>query len=86
MDQLSSLVSQALWLIVWLSLPAVVVSAGVGMLVSFFQAITSLQDSSVSQGIKLFCVGLTVLVAAPWGAQKVLAFANTAIQLIFKGA
>lgn len=85
MDQLSSLVSQALWLTVWLSLPAVVVSAGVGMLVSLFQAVTQLQDSSVSQGIKLFCVGLTVMVAAPWGAQKVLAFANVAIQTIFKG-
>lgn len=85
MDQLSSLVSQALWLIVSLSVPAIVVSAVVGLLVSLFQAVTSLQDSSVSQGIKLFCVGLTVVVAAPWGAQKVLAFANVAIQTTFKG-
>ena len=84
MEQLSSLVSQALWLIVLLSLPSVLVSAGVGLLVSLFQAVTSLQDSSVSQGVKLFCVGLTVMVTAPWCAQKVLAFAHTAIEIIFR--
>ncbi len=78
------LVSEALWLIVVLSLPSVLVSAGVGLLVSLFQAVTSLQDSSVSQGVKLFCVGVTVLVTAPWCAQKVLVFANMAIENIFR--
>lgn len=86
MEQIANLVSQALWLVVWLSLPAIVVSASVGLLVSLFQAVTSLQESSVVQGIKLFCVGLTVLLTAPWAAQKLVTFANAAILLTFKGS
>jgi type III secretion protein S len=58
----------------------VVVSAVIGLLVSFMQAITSLQDQSISQGAKLIAVILTLLMAAPWGGALVLGFAKQAIE------
>ena len=64
-DVVVQLTSEALMMCVLLSLPAVVVSALIGLIVSFFQAITSLQDSSISQGIKLLAVTGVVVVTTP---------------------
>lgn len=78
-DNIIRLTSEALLLCLMVSLPAVLVSAVVGLLISFAQAITSLQDQSISQGTKLFAVVITLLVAAPWGASVVLRFAESLI-------
>ena len=79
-DNIVQFSSQALLLCLMVSLPAVAVAAIVGLLVSFVQAITSLQDQSISQAAKLFAVVVTLLVAAPWGASIVLAFARKAME------
>jgi type III secretion protein S len=79
-DNIIRLTSEAMLLCLLASLPVVAVSAVVGLLVSFLQAITSLQDQSISQGIKLIAVVLTLVVAAPWGAALVLRFAQTLLE------
>jgi type III secretion protein S len=71
------LTSEALLLCLLVSLPATVVSAVVGLLVAFVQAITSLQEQSISQGAKLVSVVVTLLALGPWGASIVLRFAQT---------
>jgi type III secretion protein S len=76
-DNIIRLSSEAMLLCLLVSLPVVAVSAIVGLLVSFVQAITSLQDQSISQGAKLIAVIVTLLVAAPWGASVVLRFAES---------
>ena len=83
-DTLIQLTSQALMLCVVLSLPAVAVSAIVGLLVSFFQAITSLQDSSISQGIKLLVVTAAVLIAAPWAGGTLARFSESILAALFQ--
>lgn len=80
-DNIIRLTSQALLLCLLVSMPAVVVAAVVGLLVSFGQAVTSLQDQSISHGVKFFAVVITLIVAAPWGAAIVLGFARQAMQL-----
>jgi type III secretion protein S len=65
------------------SLPAVLVAALVGLLVSFVQAVTSLQDSSISHSVKLVAVSVTIMLAAPWGASAILQFARSVMQSIF---
>jgi type III secretion protein S len=65
------------------SLPAVLVAALVGLLVSFLQAVTSLQDSSISHSIKLVAVSVAIMLAAPWGASAILQFARSVMQSIF---
>jgi len=79
-DNIVQLASHAMLLCLLVSLPVVAVAALVGLLVSFVQAITSLQDQSISQAAKLISVVITLLVAAPWGAAMVLGFARQAFQ------
>jgi type III secretion protein S len=83
-DHVLQLTSQALTLCLVLSLPAVLVSAVVGLLVSFFQAITSLQDSSISQSLKLIAVTVVVFVAAPWAGVTMLRFAESVLTAVFE--
>jgi len=78
-DNIVDLTSHAMILCLLVSLPVVLVSAVVGLLVSFVQAITSLQDQAISQGAKLIAVVITLLVSAPWGASLVLGFARQAL-------
>ena len=78
-DNIVNLTSHAMILCLLVSLPVVLVSAVVGLLVSFLQAITSLQDQAISQGAKLIAVVITLLVSAPWGASLVLGFARQAL-------
>ena len=66
-----------------LSLPAVAVSAIVGLLISFVQAITSLQDSSISQGIKLLAVTVVVAICAPWAGSTLLRFSENLLAAMF---
>jgi type III secretion protein S len=75
-DTLVGLATQGLLLCLYVSLPIVVVASGVGLLVSFIQAITSLQDQTLSFGIKLVAVVIALIVAAPLGASAILRFAN----------
>jgi type III secretion protein S len=79
-DNIVRLTSEAMLMCLMVSLPVVAVSAVVGLLVSFLQAITSLQDQSISQGAKLIAVVITLVVAAPWGAAVVLRFAQSLLK------
>jgi type III secretion protein S len=82
-EQVTRLTSEAMILCLMVSAPAVIVSAVVGLLVSFFQAVTSLQDQAISQGVKLVAVVIVVVVAAPWGAFAVLQFAQALLKVAF---
>lgn len=73
------LTSEALMLCLLLSAPAVLVSVIVGLTVSFVQAVTSLQDQAISQGIKLVCVTAVVVMAAPWGGATLMNFTSRVI-------
>lgn len=77
------LTTEALMMCLMLSLPAVAVSAIVGLLISFVQAVTSLQDSSISQGIKLLCVTVVVVICAPWAGSTLLRFSENLLVAMF---
>lgn len=77
------LASEALMLCVILSLPAVAVSAVVGLAISFLQAVTSLQDQSISQGVKLLAVSLVVVLTAPWAGSSLMRFSENLMTAVF---
>lgn len=77
------LTSEALMMCLLLSLPAVAVSAIIGLLISFVQAVTSLQDSSISQGIKLLGVTVVVAFCAPWAGATLLRFSESLLAAMF---
>lgn len=82
-DNVIQLTSEALMLCLVLSLPAVAVAAIVGLLVALAQAVTSVQDQSISQGIKLICVTVTVAATAPWVGGTVLQFSQRLLTAVF---
>jgi type III secretion protein S len=63
---LVSFLSKALYLVLWLSLPPIIVASVVGTLFSLFQALTQIQEQTLSFAIKLIAVMATLTVAAPW--------------------
>lgn len=75
--------SEAMMLCVVLSLPAVLTSALLGLLLAFFQTVTSLQDQSISQGIKQMGVIVVVLVSASWVGASLLRFAERVMAMLF---
>ena len=61
-----SFFTQALYLVLWLSLPPIIVGSVVGTLFSLFQALTQILEQTLSFGIKLIAVSATILLTARW--------------------
>jgi type III secretion protein S len=75
-ENLVRFTTEGLLLCLSVSLPVVIVAALSGLLTSFVQAITSMQDQSISYAVKLVAVVATVLIMGTWGASAILRFAN----------
>jgi len=63
---LISFLSKALYLTLWLSLPPIIVASVVGTLFSLFQALTQIQEQTLSFAIKLIAVMATLALTARW--------------------
>ena len=70
-----SFFTQALYLVLWLSLPPIIVGSVVGTLFSLFQALTQIQEQTLSFGIKLIAVSATILLTARWVGGEMLSCA-----------
>lgn len=70
-----SFLNRSLYLVLILSLPVIVVASVVGVLFSLFQALTQIQEQTLSFAIKLFAVGLTLAISADWIGSNIYAFA-----------
>jgi type III secretion protein S len=75
-DTLVRLTTQGMLLCMYVSLPIVLVAALVGLGVSFLQAITSMQDQTLSHGVKLIAVTIAIVVTAPLSSAAIVNFAN----------
>lgn len=58
--------ANALLLVLYLSLPPIIAAASVGTLVSLLQALTQIQEQTLSFAIKLLVVVITIFVTARW--------------------
>lgn len=79
-DQLAAIGRDLLVTAAWLSLPTIGVSLVVGLLVSLLQAVTSLQEQTLSFAPRLVSVALTLLVLLPWNLRLALAFTQRMFQ------
>lgn len=73
---------QALILTLWLSLPAVATSAIVGLLVGLLQAVTQIQDQSLSYVSKLVAVFVVIALTARWMGGELFQFGENLFHLI----
>lgn len=71
---LTDLTHKALMLILLLSLPPIITAAVVGVLVSLVQAVTQIQDQTLSFAFRLIAVVVTLLITARWLGEQVLIF------------
>jgi type III secretion protein S len=68
---------QLCYLVLMLSLPAIAVASMTGLLVSLFQAITQLQEQTLSFGVKLVSVIVTILLTSSWLGGELTRFSKT---------
>jgi type III secretion protein S len=61
-----SQVVHGLMLTLWLSLPPILVASVVGTLFSLVQALTQIQEQTLSFAVKLVAVGVTLFLTARW--------------------
>ncbi len=66
LSQLVAYLTQALYLTLWLSLPPIIVASVVGTLFSLFQALTQIQEQTLSFAVKLIAVMATLALTARW--------------------
>lgn len=63
-SEIVQLTQQALWFVLMLSAPPIVVAAAVGLLVAFVQAATQLQEQTLQYVLKFFAIVLTIFITA----------------------
>ncbi|HWX11404.1 MAG TPA: flagellar biosynthesis protein FliQ [Trinickia sp.] len=65
-ESVLSLAHRAMYVALLLTAPPLLVSLVVGLLVSFFQAATQINEATLSFIPKLAAVALTLVIAGPW--------------------
>ena len=63
-SEVMQLTYQALWLVLLLSAPPIVVAAIVGLVIAFIQAATQLQEQTIQYAAKFFAIVLTIFITA----------------------
>ena len=81
---LVSYMTQALYLTLWLSLPPIAVAAIVGTLFSLFQALTQIQEQTLSFAVKLIAVFVTILLTARWLSGELYNFTISVFDLLYQ--
>ena len=64
--EVTSFLVQALYLTLLLSMPTILVAAIVGTLFSLLQALTQIQEQTLSFAVKLIAVAITLFLTAGW--------------------
>ncbi|QNM97646.1 type III secretion system export apparatus subunit SctS [Chitinimonas koreensis] len=73
---------KGLMLVVALSAPALIVATVVGVLVSLVQALTQVQDQTLSFSIKLVAVGISLAATGRWIGVELLRLASRLLEMI----
>jgi len=69
-------VKQALLLVLWLTLPPVLVASIVGLAIAMLQAVTQVQDQTISFGIKLLATMVAIALTSVWLGAELMNFAG----------
>ena len=67
---------QAVWLIIKCSAPLLLTSLTVGLIISIFQTVTSIQEQTLTFVPKILCVFLVLILTGDWILNNILNFIN----------
>ncbi len=65
-DAVADMAQDALYLIIKTSLPVLLVSLIIGLIISIFQTVTSIQEQTLTFVPKIVCVFLALILFGPW--------------------
>lgn len=65
---------QALWVLIQIALPVLVFGMVVGILVSLFQAVTQIQEVTLTFVPKIVAVAVALVIFGPWMLATMVAF------------
>ena len=82
MTESIALFKQALWLVVMLSAPPLLVATLLGVATSLLQALTQIQDQTLPYVIKLVSVSVTLLLTGRWIGSEVIGLCVRCMDLI----
>ena len=68
---------QTVWVIVKTSVPLLLVSMVVGLIISLFQTLTSIQEQTLTFVPKLIAILIGIMVMGTWIPNEIVAFMNT---------
>ncbi len=75
-EMVLTVIQQALYVAMLLAAPLLLSALAVGLLVSVFQAATSIQEMTLSFIPKLIVLALTLMFAGPWMLRTITEFAQ----------
>lgn len=73
-DTISEITSQALYLIIQAALPILLVSLAIGLIVSIFQTVTSIQEQTLTFIPKILGIFLTLMLLGSWILNIIIEF------------
>ena len=75
-DDVMAIASDALFLVIKVSAPILLVSLIVGLLISIFQTVTSIQEQTLTFVPKILAVFLSIIVLGNWMLTQITEFMN----------
>lgn len=73
-EAVADIAGNALYLILKVSLPILMVSLIVGLLISIFQTVTSIQEQTLTFVPKIVCVFVALMLLGPWMMQELVEY------------
>lgn len=67
---------QTIWVIVETAVPVLLVSMVVGLVISLFQTLTSIQEQTLTFVPKLIAILLTIMIIGSWMLNQIIGFMN----------
>lgn len=65
-EMVTSIVSQALYCVITTAAPALLVSLVIGLIISIFQTVTSIQEQTLTFVPKVLAIFLTLIIGGNW--------------------
>jgi len=81
-DSVIQIGSEAVKMILLISLPMLVVALVVGISISLFQALTQIQEMTLTFVPKIIAVFAAIIIAAPWMTERMVSYTREIFNMI----
>ncbi len=75
-EAVADIARTALYIILEVSLPILLVSLCIGLVISIFQTVTSIQEQTLTFVPKIVCVFLALIILGPWMMQVMVEYST----------